>query len=76
MLVTVGDGTRSALSRDWQGLAGKARKGTFPHVFLAGARQHRQLWLSPSAKTVLSVMEGDAVIADMMRLEECWWDLF
>lgn len=76
MLVTVGDWSRSGLSRQWQGLAGKPRKGTFPHVLLAGGRQRRQLWRSPSAKTVLSVMEGDAVIADTVRLEKRWWDLF
>lgn len=40
-----------------QGLA-----GSFPHVFLAGSRQHRQVQLlSPPAKIVLPMMEGDAV---------------
>lgn len=47
-----------------QGLA-----GSFPHVFLAGIRQHRQVQLlSPPAKIVLPMMEGDAVIADLEKL--------
>lgn len=40
-----------------QGLA-----GSFAHDFLAGSRQHRQVQLlSPPAKIVLPMVEGDAV---------------
>lgn len=43
-----------------QGLA-----GSFPRVFLAGTRQHRQLLSHP--KIVLPMMEGDAV-TDLEKL--------
>lgn len=35
--------------------------GLFPHVFLAGTRQRRQVQLLSHSKIVLTMMEGDAV---------------
>lgn len=70
-----GSWRRCGVSREhsWQGLQAKTSKWHIsPHF--AGRDQPRQLWLlSPPAKTV---MEGDAVTADLMRLGRYRRNLF